>query len=128
MAKKKKSIKRNPKGAGRKRLEIDFKELNKLCEMQCTIAEISSWFEISEDTLNRRIQEKYDTNFAGHFVQKSGKGKISLRRAQFQKALSGNPTMQIWLGKQYLNQKDKQEIELGEETRRDFKLSYNLDD
>lgn len=96
--------------------------------MQCTIAEISSWFDISEDTLNRRIQEKYDTNFAGHFAQKSGKGKISLRRAQFQKALSGNPTMQIWLGKQYLDQKDKQEIELGEETRRDFKLSYNLDD
>ena len=34
-------------------------------------------------------------------------GRISLRRAQFEKALSGNVVMQIWLGKQHLDQKDK---------------------
>ena len=34
-------------------------------------------------------------------------GKISLRRAQFEKALGGNVAMQIWLGKQHLDQKDK---------------------
>ena len=34
-------------------------------------------------------------------------GKISLRRAQFEKALNGNVVMQIWLGKQHLDQKEK---------------------
>ena len=34
-------------------------------------------------------------------------GKISLRRAQFEKALGGNVAMQIWLGKQHLDQRDK---------------------
>jgi hypothetical protein len=38
-------------------------------------------------------------------------GKASLRRMQFKNAQAGNVTMQIWLGKQYLGQKDKQEVE-----------------
>jgi hypothetical protein len=32
--------------------------------------------------------------------------KMSLRRAQLQLALNGNPTMLIWLGKQLLGQQD----------------------
>jgi len=36
---------------------------------------------------------------------------MSLRRAQIKTALDGNPTMQIWLGKQYLGQHDKIEID-----------------
>lgn len=38
-------------------------------------------------------------------------GKASLRRMQFKNAQAGNVTMQIWLGKQYLGQKDKHETE-----------------
>ena len=34
-------------------------------------------------------------------------GKISLRRAQFEKAIGGNVAMMIWLGKQHLDQRDK---------------------
>ena len=37
-------------------------------------------------------------------------GKASLRRMQYGAANKGNVTMQIWLGKQYLGQNDKQEI------------------
>jgi len=36
-------------------------------------------------------------------------GKASLRRMQFVNAKNGNVTMQIWLGKQYLEQRDKHE-------------------
>ena len=35
---------------------------------------------------------------------------MSLRRKQFETALAGNVTMMVWLGKQYLGQKDKTEI------------------
>jgi len=36
-------------------------------------------------------------------------GKKSLRRAQWDKALNGDTRMQIFLGKQYLGQKDTPE-------------------
>jgi hypothetical protein len=39
-----------------------------------------------------------------------GEGRASLRRRQFKAANDGNPTMLIWLGKQYLGQADKQEV------------------
>ena len=48
--------------------------------------------------------------FAEYFEQKRGKGKIALRRKQYDVAMSGNVTMLLWLGKQYLGQSDKQEI------------------
>ena len=40
-------------------------------------------------------------------------GKKSLRRAQFQKALNGDTKMMVWLGKQYLGQKDSPEDKEG---------------
>jgi hypothetical protein len=96
---------------GRPVKEINLEELDKLCAMQCTEAEIAGWFDISVDTVERRVKEMAGVSFAEYFKQKRGKGKISLRRKQMQVALGGNPTMLIWLGKQYMDQKDKQEIE-----------------
>lgn len=49
-------------------------------------------------------------SFAEYSDQKRAKGKLSLRRKQFQLALSGDRTMLIWLGKQYLGQVDKSEL------------------
>lgn len=46
-----------------------------------------------------------------HWDEGLENGRASLRRMQFKNAQAGNVTMQIWLGKQYLGQKDKQEIE-----------------
>ena len=41
-------------------------------------------------------------------------GRASLRRMQFKAAEQGNATMQIWLGKQYLDQKDHRQLEVGQ--------------
>jgi len=94
---------------GRPKIEIDWDEFNKLCNMQCTLVEIAGWFDCSEDTIERRVKEKYEITFAEHYKKKSAKGKISLRRKQTDIALNGNVTMLIWLGKQYLDQSDKRE-------------------
>ena len=51
-------------------------------------------------------------SFDEYFAQKRGSGKTSLRRAQWLSAQKGNPTMLIWLGKQYLGQRDKSSHEL----------------
>lgn len=61
--------------------------------------------------------------FSAYFQQKSAPGKISLRRKQFRMAES-NAAMAIWLGKQYLGQKDKSELSLEDETA--IKLGYEI--
>jgi hypothetical protein len=40
-------------GAGRKPVEIDLIELQKLCSLQCTHEEIASWFNCSVRTIEK---------------------------------------------------------------------------
>lgn len=91
----------------RPRVEIDWKEFDKLCEFQCTQSEIASWFRCSVDTIDRAVKRKHNMGFAEYFAQKAATGKISLRRKQWQLALAGDKTMLIWLGKQHLRQSEK---------------------
>jgi len=100
---------------GRPKKEIDFETLDKLMRIQCTEEECASFFDIDVKTLKARIKEEYGVSFSQYFEQKSKKGKVSLRRKQWEVALSGNVTMLIWLGKQYLGQTDKNELSGGTE-------------
>ena len=104
---------------GRPRKEIDAVQFEKLCYLQCTEGEVCDFFEITDKTLNNFCKREYGATFSEVFKQKRGKGKISLRRAQFKLAQT-NATMAIWLGKQYLGQKDVQVLDatLKEETPR----------
>ncbi len=100
---------------GRPKKKIEWNVVSGLCRIQCTQTEIASVLDISEDTLVRRIKSKFKMTFAEYYKKESAGGKISLRRAQWKRALGtkdkdghyrndGNVTMQIWLGKQHLNQ------------------------
>lgn len=127
--------------AGRPRIEFTEKmwdDFDKLCGIQCTLLEISQFFGVSEDTIERRVEETYSVKFAEHYKKKAAGGLISLRRKQYQTALSGNISMLIWLGKQYLGQRDKHDtthevtkgklvIDLGEgnDSKSDDKKSSN---
>jgi methylphosphotriester-DNA--protein-cysteine methyltransferase len=91
---------------GRPVKDIDFKLLDVLCAAQCTAEEIATYLGVSEDTLGRRIKEKFDIGFAEYFSKKRAAGFASLRSSQFKLAKT-NATMSIWLGKQYLGQKDR---------------------
>lgn len=113
---------------GRPKIEIDWDEFDKLCNMQCTLVEIAGWFDCSEDTIERRVKEKYEITFAERYKKKSAKGKISLRRKQMEVASSGNVTMLIWLGKQYLNQRDKRETEVLSEDKSRLIIDFGSTD
>jgi len=91
-------------------IKIDQKQFENLCKMQCTETEIMSWFDVSKDTLIRWCKANYGCDFATIYEQKKEGGKIALRRYQLQLA-EKNPTMAIWLGKQYLKQRDNIEVE-----------------
>lgn len=96
---------------GPKPIKIKWKEFDKLCAMQCTLSEIAAWFECSEDTIERRVKKSKKMKFADYYAQKKEKGFVALRRLQWQKAKKGSNTMLIWLGKQWLDQRDKKDIE-----------------
>ena len=88
--------------AGRPKKEIDYTTVEKLANIQCTQDEIASFLGISTRTLQR------DEQFMELFNRGRENGKMSLRRMQWKHAEKSVP-MAIWLGKQYLGQRDKDE-------------------
>lgn len=90
---------------GRPSVEIDQKTFEKLCSLQCTLEEIAGFFGCCDDTINNWCKKTYNDNFSGIYKKKSIGGKISLRRTQF-KIAETNASMAIFLGKQYLGQRD----------------------
>lgn len=90
----------------RPRIDIDAKQFEKLCGLQCPLWEIAAWFNCSEDTIERFCKREYSMSFADAYKRHSSSGKISLRRIQFKQA-EKNPSMAIWLGKQWLGQKEQ---------------------
>lgn len=85
---------------------IDWHEFDKLLALQCKKDEIASWFDCSEDTIERRVKEAHNMTYAEYSALKMGKGKIALRRNQLQLSKT-NAAMAIFLGKNWLGQSDK---------------------
>jgi hypothetical protein len=86
----------------------DLTKIRAYAEVGCTLEEIAALLKISlsslekEKRVNHELEEAMQTGYANL--------RQSLRSAQVRVALTGNPTMLIWLGKQILAQSDKQEI------------------
>lgn len=91
---------------GRPKKEIDQTLFEKLCGLQCTLDEIAGIFNCSPDTIERWCKRTYKEGFAETYKKHSANGKTSLRRAQF-KLAEKSAAMAIWLGKQYLGQRDR---------------------
>lgn len=68
---------------------------------------MAGWFGITREAFNRGPKKRPEVMEA--IERGQGKGRASLRRAQFLAALKGDRTMLIWLGKQLLGQTDKVE-------------------
>lgn len=93
-------------------LDIDAEQVEKLAALHCTTEEIAEFFGCHKDTITGRFSAELAKGRAG--------GRISLRRMQWQTAKKGNCTMQIWLGKQYLGQRDWKAEEIEEAVRKEI--------
>jgi hypothetical protein len=60
--------------------------------------------------INRRIQERWGMSFVQFREQKQEDWRIELTQLQRKAAREGKIAMQIWLGKQDLEQRDKSEV------------------
>ena len=66
---------------------------------------------INIDTLADRIKERTGLSFSEYKEQKKEAMRLNLRKKQYDVAMAGNVSMLIWLGKNELNQSDKQDID-----------------
>lgn len=93
------------KKTGRPKKPISKRQFEELCQIQCTREEICAVLDVSEKTIDKWCNETYGKAFSLVFAEKRQGGRTSLRRKQWNLAET-NSTMAIWLGKQYLDQKD----------------------
>lgn len=82
--------------------------ITNMAAIMCTDEEIAACLGVSIDTLTR---EENAAAFAECKEKGAGNGKKSLRRIQFEIAKKGNAAMAIWLGKQWLGQKEPERQE-----------------
>ena len=95
-----KTMAKTKQQVGRPKSKVDEKILGNLAHIGCTIEEIGSVVGVSARTLQRNFAEIIDAN--------REKGKASLRKKMFEKAINKDNThMQIWLSKNYLGMKDR---------------------
>ena len=102
------------KKLGRPKKPISQKQFEELCGIQCTEEEICAVLDVLDQTLNTWCKETYGRTFLEIFKEKREAGKMSLRRKQWNLAET-NATMGIWLGKQYLGQRDETKVDISSE-------------
>ena len=90
-----------------KKYNIDTEQLTKLASFGCSNTEIAEFYGCDESLIRK--------SFSEYLTKGRAKGKIRLRQLQWKSAEKGNVSMQIFLGKNILGQKDKlEEAELEE--------------
>ena len=89
---------------------IDIRQVEELARLGCTEEDMAAVLGISVDTIQRR--KRSSKEFCGVIEKGRAYLRNSLRRLQVKKALEGNTTMLMWLGKQMLGQSDRQSAEL----------------
>jgi hypothetical protein len=100
--------------AGRPRKPIDWEVVKGMLFVLATQQEIASYIGVAIDTLHARCKKELGITFTELSEQKRQETKIQLRKAQLAVALDpkhrSHGTMLIWLGKQYLGQREKQQL------------------
>lgn len=106
--------------AGRPKKDIDWKMFESLCAIQCTQAEISSIMRVDSETLREHARIEYNEEDYSLIHKKFSEcGKVSLRRNQYNLSKK-NATIAIWLGKQWLGQKDEPSSDIAPESLEKF--------
>lgn len=96
---------------GRPQAIIDWDNVNRLLEIGCSGIEIGAMIGLHQNTIYDHCLKKFGIPFSEYSKQKYAKGDASIREAQYNNAISGNTSMQIWLGKNRLKQSESPEAE-----------------
>ena len=92
------------KKLGRPKLNIDAEKVEMLSSFGCSTVEIAKLHNCDEQTIRTRFKPE---------IQRGRESmKIKLRQLKWKTAEQGSNAMLIFLGKQYLGQSDRNELEL----------------
>ena len=93
------------------RFTPNFKELDRMLESGGTGVQAAARFGVHPETLYDSVKRETGIDFSAYKREKQSSGEMLLKQAQFINAMQGNSTLQIWLGKQMLGQKDNPDAE-----------------
>jgi hypothetical protein len=110
-------------GSGRRPIDIDLVELEKLAAIHCSDEEIAKFFGVSVRTIHNKRKHP---EFRDAMERGKSKGCITLRRLQWKSAEKGNPSMLQFLGKQILGQRDTTPVELTGPNGKDLKIPWEV--
>lgn len=97
--------------AGRKKAIVDWDILDGLLEANADGVQAAAVLGMHPETLYKHVREEKKMDFSAYSQQKRAKGDSHLLRAQYDKALSGDNSLLIWLGKNRLHQRDEPKTE-----------------
>lgn len=97
-------------GSGRPRKVIDLALVEKLAQIHASQEEIAATLGVSVGYVSEHLKDGADPAFAAAHARGWSNGRLNLRRRQLEKAMGGDSTMLIWLGKNMLGQADKSEV------------------
>ena len=101
---------------GRPKANIDWHKVDNLLKAQCDGVGIAGILGVHPNVLYEACKEVNKLSFSEYSAQKKSKGKELLRAKQFEMAMNGDKSMCIWLGKQYLDQKDRKDMTSNDHT------------
>ena len=92
------------KSVRKRKSRVDREKVEMLSSFGCTIMEIAKFFLVDESLIRRDYKDEL----------RRGKEqmKLRLRQLQWKYAEQGNTSLLIFLGKNYLNQTDKQQVDM----------------
>jgi hypothetical protein len=101
---------------GRPRIILDQERIAELVGKGYTVEWVADYFNVHVDTL----YVNYSDSLRKGYAFRNG----CLQAKQFENAITGNATLQIWLGKQWLKQRDVEQ----KQERTDIKVSIQLNE
>ncbi len=105
-----KEPKKKKSNAGRKKVEIDWKKVDRSLIAGSNGVQVAAMLGVHPDTLYNKCKEVKKMDFSAYQQQKRQEGNDKLFDLQYKLAESGDRGMLIWLGKNRLDQSDKKEI------------------
>lgn len=89
--------------------EEDWRRIEKMLISHCGLEEICGAMNITgrEKEFKKLVKEKYGLSFDRYKEVKFGVGNALLKMKQLEVALNGDRFMLMWLGKQWLGQKER---------------------
>jgi hypothetical protein len=94
---------------GRPKKIIDWEMIDKWLMAGCDGSAVARKFGMHPNTFYERVMREKGVSFSEYQQQKLTDGNALLHQVQYKKALNGDNTMLVWLGKNRMLQSDKVE-------------------